>query len=192
MILKCLIIFISNVIFGWLLGKILFFYLFYPRKVYIFPKKSLIFTPGLFFRYKEKLISFLHRILKEYIECTNMDYRSVNFLTDFEKKIFKEVYPFMQKLFRKSLMPEFFRYRINGVLTNILWKLIRYLSRNLLPRLILQLQVEHKIDILDLKLDIYQVRRLFRDNILNYIQLFNICLFSIVGLLNILLFIVLN
>ena len=189
--INCLLILIVNISVGLILCSTLKFYLFYPRKIFLFGKYGLSCTPGLLFRYKNTLISYLHIKLKEYRNSLLQEYRNINFLTDLEKKIYHELYPYLQKFLHNTWIPDFIRYRANIMLSNLFWMLIRFITRNIIPRLLVEYQIEYKIDLLDLKLDIYELKNLFIKHVYNYLLIFNICFFFIIGIINMVLYLIL-
>jgi len=181
---KGLCVLFFNVGIGWLLSYSLHFYLFSPKKIYFFGKYPLPFSDGLFYRAKKRLISYLQNKLTEYIHLVKKDFRDVNFLTDFEKKIYRELSIFAKKFLNNDWLPEIFRNKLYKLISSLLWMFVRHLTRSVAPRIIIELQIEQKIDILDIKLDIFRLKKLFETYVYKYILLFNLVLFTIVGLCN--------
>ena len=189
--LKCLIIVGVNIGLGYLISYAWHFYLFYPRKIYIFGKYHFYFSPGLLHRGKKNLIEYLHKKLKEYFEFAKKDIWNINFLTDFEKKAYKEIFRFIKKYLKNDWLPNYLKKRINEVISVLLWITIRHLTRSVMPRVLIELQMEYRIDLLDLKLDVYKLSKLFEKHVYKYILGFNICLFTLVGVINMALFLIL-
>ena len=190
--IKCLVIVLINISLGWLISYLWHFYLFYPRKIFLFGKYPFFYSPGLLYRGKQKLIKYLHQKLNEYLEYAKSDYGNVNFLTEFEKNAYNEIFPYIKKFINIDWLPSFLTNRINEVLSSILWIVIRHLTRGVIPRIFIELQVECKIDLLDIKLDINMLKKMFEQHIYKYFMWFNMCFLGLVGLINMIVFLILK
>ena len=189
--LKCLIILGVNIGFGWFISYVFQFYLFHPRKIYLFGKFPFYFSPGLLYRGKAKLINYLHQILIDYFEYVKEGYNHINFLTDFEKKMYKDIFPFLKKYLDMDWMPDLLKNKLNVVLSTILWMVIRHLTRSVFPRILIEINMECKIDLLDLKLDVNKLKFLFDKYFYNLLLAINLSVFAIAGMCNVLLFFIL-
>ncbi|MCL2063620.1 MAG: hypothetical protein FWG98_04525 [Candidatus Cloacimonetes bacterium] len=191
-IIKCLIIVAINISLGWLISYSWHFYLFYPRKIYLWGKHHFYFSPGLFYRKKKDFIKYLHKKIKEYFEYAKKDFRNVNFLTSFEKNTYNEIFAFIKKNLNNEWLPKSVKHNINQAISCILWVLIRHITRSVIPRLMIELQIDYKIDLLDLKLDINILRKVFLEHIYKYFYWFNLIFFTFVGILNMIIFLILR
>jgi len=187
-ILKGLIVFGINVGFGYLISYCFHFFLFYPRKIYIFNRYPLKFTPGLLFRKKKQLINYLKRIVAEYYDYVRRDYFDSNFLTEYENKIYNEVFPHVKSFVDREWIPSFISKKLNHLLSELVWMIIYQLSRTILPRILREVEIEKKIDILDVKMDIFKLREYFEEYVYKYFLYFNLAFFAVVGIMNMIVF----
>ena len=187
-ILKGVIVLGVNIGFGYILSECIHFYLFHPRKIVVCNKIDLRFTPGLVFRKKRQFINYLHKLLIDYFDYAKRDYFQVNFLTEYENKLYDELFPLITKYINKDWIPEFISKKLDSVLSDLTWMLIYKLSRTLIPRLLKDLQVEKKIDLLDTKLDVYKLRDYFDEYFYKYFLQFNLAFFAFVGVMNMVVF----
>lgn len=190
-VLKATLVLAINIGFGYLISYCFHAFFFYPKKVYIFAKYPLAFTPGLLHRKKKQLLDYINTKLEEYYTYVNNDYFEKNFLTDFENKIHDEVYPYILKFLEKDWMPAFVKEKLEHILSDILWMIIYKLTRTVFPKILHDIKIDRKIELLDIKLDIYKLRELFEKHIYKYLLYFNLAFFTVIGLLNMLLFIIL-
>ena len=190
--LKCIIILCLNILLGWFIAYSLHFYLFYPRKIFFFNKYRFYFSPGLIYRKKEKLITYLHDKVNEYYQYVNQDYIEINFLTNFENKMYDEIFSFIKKYLKREWIPEFIRSKVMEMISWLLWMGIRYLTRTFIPRYILEHKLHQKIDILDIKLDVNKLKKYYEEYIYKNYLYFNLVFFTVIGLINMVLFIILN
>ena len=187
-ILKGIIVLGINIGFGYVISLCFHFYFFYPRKIVLFNTYELKFTPGLVFRKKKQLINLLHKTLNDYFDFAKRDYSHPNFLTEYENKLYEEVFPYIKDFISKEWMPAFISSKIESILSDLTWFLIYKLSRTIIPRLLKELEVEKKIDILDAKLDVYRLRDYFDEYFYKYYLYFNLAFFAVVGILNMIVF----
>lgn len=187
-ILKGLVVLGVNIGFGYLITYSFHFFLFYPRKICLFGKYPLKFTPGLLFRKKKQLIDYLKKIMADYYDYVSRDYFDKNLLTEYENKIYNEIFPHIKKFVTKEWLPSFISDRINNLLSDLTWMIIYQLSRNILPQILREVQVERKIDILDMKMDIFKVREYFEEYVYKYLLYFNLTFFAVVGVINMIVF----
>ena len=187
-ILKGIIVLGINIGFGYLISLCFHFYFFYPRKIYLFNKFDVHFTPGLAFRKKKQLINFLHKSLNDYIDYSKRDYTQTNFLTEYENKLYNEVFPYIKDFIIKEWVPDFISSKICSVISDLTWMIIYKISRTIIPRLLKEFEVEKKIDILDAKLDVYRLRDYFDEYVYKYYLNFNLIFFAIVGVMNMIVF----
>ena len=190
--IKCLIIIIVNIGLGWLISYSWHFFLFYPKKIYLLGKYHFYFSPGILYKGKSKFINYLHQKLKEYFEYAEKGVNHANFLTKFEKDAYREIYAFLKEYLEQPWMSDSIKAWVKDTSSKILWIAIRHITRSVFPRILLELKIEHKIDILDMKLDIEIAKKLFEEHIYKYFKWFNLLLFSVVGLVNMVLFLVLK
>lgn len=190
-LLKSLIVLGINIGFGYLISYCFHFYFFYPRKLYLFNRYHFPFSPGLLHRKKKVLIDYLHNKLNEYYNYTKQDYFQKNFLTDFENKIYNEIYPFVSKFLEKEWIPSFLHKKLLDISSNLTWSVIYKITRVVFPKSLHEFQVDQKIDMLDIKLDIYKLRELFEEYVYKYFLYFNLTFFTVVGLMNMIVFMVL-
>jgi len=187
-ILKSFAILGVNIGLGYLISYCLHFYLFYPYQVKILKNYQLPFSPGLLFRKKEKLITFLHLKIREYLDFSRRQVYEINFLTEFETKIFNEVYPYIKKIVDWEWLPLALSKHVDLILTQLTKLLLNQLTRKLLPFLIKEYEIKKKIDLLDLKLDIYKLKKYFEEHFYRFFLYFNLFFFVIVGFINLFLF----
>jgi hypothetical protein len=189
-ILKALIILCVNIGFGFLISYCFHFYLFHPRKVYI-GKYHLPLTPGLTYRKKQKLLDYLKNLIDDYFRFARQDPRVRNFLSDYEHKIYHEVFPLIYDFCDRDWIPEFFEDKVRELASQGTWFIIRKFSRSILPKMLDEWQIYTKLDLLDLKLDIKMLEDYFDEYFYKWFKLFNMVFLGIVGILNMVMFLIL-
>ena len=191
-IFKGLVILGVNISFGYLISYCLHFYLFYPRDVYFFNKYHFYFSPGLIFRKKKKLISYMHSKVAEYLTCVKEDYFHKNFLTEYEEMFYKEAYDYLKRSLDLDWLPKLIKEKLEYLLSHLVWTVILKLTRTIIPELIQEYNIDQKIDKLDMILDVYKLRTLFEEHFYRYMLYFNLFFFSVVGVLNMIMFFLLS
>jgi hypothetical protein len=192
LICKSLLVLIVNIGFGYAISYAFYFLFFYPRNIYFFAKYHFYFSPGIVYKKKEQLLKYLNKWVVDYFECVKQDYRIKNFLTEYENKIFDEIYPFITDFIQNEWIPEFLENKINCTIAKIIKKGIRIFSRDILPQFLEEWGIFTKLDILDLKLDIKKLENLVNKYVYQYFLKFNLFFFTIIGLMNMLLFMILH
>ncbi|MDD4156115.1 MAG: hypothetical protein WC234_01990 [Endomicrobiaceae bacterium] len=190
-IIKALIILTVNIGLGYLLSYCFNAFFFFPKKLYFLGKYQVPFTPGLLHRKKKLLITYLSGKLYEYNQYVHSEYFEKNFLTDFENKIFDEIYPYVKNFMSRNWMPDFLKTKIEYLMADLVWMLIYKLTRTIIPKLLRDHQAEKQILLLDLKLDIYKLKELFDEYVYKYLLYFNLAFFTVIGIINTILFILL-
>ena len=185
---KGLLFIILNILLGYLFCYVIHKLLFYPKKVYLFGKYPLSFTPGFVHRKKKKLIDYLHGKLKDYLLYAESDESERNFLTDFEKKIYKELIPVIKRTFFTNWIPKVVRDFFDGLLEDISWHFIRKLTRMIIPRLVVEFKLHKQIDLLDLKLNVYELEKYFNEYVYSFMMTFVLVSLGVVGIFNAILY----
>ena len=190
-LLKAILVLGINIGFGYIISICFHFYFFYPRKIVWFNRYHLWCTPGFTYRRKAQLIEYLKQLIDDYFDMVKQDFRFYNQLTKYETRVYKEIYPYIVDFCDRDWIPQILEDKINELISNGLWFAIRKFSRSILPSLLNDWQIYTKLDLLDLKLDIKKLEDLFNLHFYRYFRLFNICFFAIVGILNMILFLIL-
>lgn len=190
-ILKVIVILGANIGFGCVISYCFHFYLFYPKKIYIW-KYHFYFSPGLVFRKKNQLIMYLHLKIDEYIKYTNKDYFHKNYLTRYEDKLHRELFNYIINILNIEWMPNIIKKNIERQVSQLTWFFIYKFSRTIIPNMIKDLNINQKIDKIDLIVDVYKLRKIFEEHFFYFILNFNILFFTLVGIVNVLLFFLLK
>ncbi len=190
-IIKALFVLVINIGLGYILSYCFHAFFFYPKKLYFLGKYPVSFTPGLLHRKKKQLIDYLNKKLNEYFDYVKKDYFDINFLTEFENKIFNDCYPHIHKFLNKDWLPGFLKTRLEYLISDLLWLIIYKLTRKIIPKLLKDYQAEKQILLLDIKLDIYKLKQLFEEHVFKYFLYFNLVFFTIIGIINMFLFVIL-
>ena len=190
-ILKCLIILSVNIGFGMMICACLRFYLFHHKKEVIFKKYHISFTPGLLYRKKKQFILYLKKLINNYYEYIKKDYTATNFLTEYERKIYHAIYPIVIKYIDKDWLPDFVREKMYDIISKMTWFIVRMFARNILPQMLAEWKIYTKIDHLDVKIDIYEIKHYFDKYLYHYLLKFSLTFFTIVGLINMAMFLIL-
>ncbi|MDD2387961.1 MAG: hypothetical protein PHP52_14395, partial [Bacteroidales bacterium] len=106
-------------------------------------------------------------------------------------KIFDEIYPYVKNFMSRNWMPDFLKTKIEYLMADLVWMLIYKLTRTIIPKLLRDHQAEKQILLLDLKLDIYKLKELFDEYVYKYLLYFNLAFFTVIGIINTILFILL-
>ena len=187
-IFKGLIILSVNIGFGYIISRCFYLYLFYPRDIYFFGKYHFYFSPGLVFRKKNQLISYLHTKLEEYLDYAKKDYFHKNFLTEYEDRFYREVFNYLKRMIDIDWLPKMIKAKVKSLLSNIIWTLIYKITRTIIPKLLKDLRADQRIDELDLIIDVYKLRALFEEHFYRFMLSFNLFFFGIVGIINMIMF----
>jgi len=191
-IVKSLIILGVNIAFGYIICIFFHGFFFYHRKVILFGKYPVPFTPGLVYRKKEQLIHYLYSLIDNYFEYVKRDYRERNTLNEYEHRVYHELFPIITDFCERDWIPGFLEDKLHDFLSRMLWAIIRKFSRSILPTLLREWDIYTKLDIVDLKLDVSKIRQIFDDYFYQYFMWFNIVFFAIVGVLNMVMFMILS
>ena len=191
LILKALLVLLVNTGFGYLISTCFHFFFFNPRKIVLFKRYHLPLTPGLVYRKKKHLMDYLHKLVNDYFEYANRDYREKNILSEYENRVFIELFPLVCNFFERGWIPEFLQGYLHEFIQKTLWTAIRKFSRTILPRFLCDWHIYTKLDLLDLKLDVKFIESYFNEYFYKYFLYFNIFFLSIVGVLNMVMFLIL-
>jgi len=191
LLVKSLIVLGVNVAFGYIICICFHAFFFYHRRVVLFGKYPLPLTPGLVYRKKDQLIHYLYQLINNYFDYVKRDFRDRNTLTHYEHIVYHELFPIISDFCERDWIPSFLEQKFHDILSRTLWVVIRKFSRSILPSLLEDWDIYTKVDLLDLKLDVSKIRQLFDDYIYVYFKWFSLIFFAIVGILNMVMFMIL-
>jgi len=89
-------------------------------------------------------------------------------------------------------MPNIIKKNIERQVSQLTWFFIYKFSRTIIPNMIKDLNINQKIDKIDLIVDVYKLRKIFEEHFFYFILNFNILFFTLVGIVNVLLFFLLK
>jgi len=190
-LVKSFIVLGVNIAFGYIVSICVHNYFFYYRKVILFGKYPIPFTPGLVYRKKEQLMQYLRTLIDNYFDYVQRDFRQRNTLTDYEYKVYRELFPIIKDFFERDWLPEFLEQRLHDFLSRVLWLVIRKFSRSILPTILTEWGIYTKLDLLELHLDVEKLKEIFYEHFYKYYFWFNIFFFAIVGILNMAMYMIL-
>ena len=159
-IVKPLIFIAANMLFGFLILFLVKAILFFPRKEKYILRKKIPLTPGFIHRKKKWLIQKLYTMLREYIADTRNEDKDTR-ISKWELKAFKSVYDKLKPISDFRFLPQKIKEYIRHFISTIVYTFVKQFFRSFVPYLMNRYHLEHYIDLLDIKLDVYVIEGYF-------------------------------
>ena len=182
---------IVNVIFGILPIIAIIIFLFYPNKEKYIGNKKIPLTPAFLYRKKKYYLDKLHRYFYDYLKDCKSDSDATK-IAQWEDKVFKKAYGKLQFISDFRWLPGFIKNAVHSFLANLCYQLVSQFFRNLVPWLMEKYDLKQYIDLLDKKLDVEMLKDFLMQKVFKYVIFFFVVIFGFIGLINALLFLVLN
>ncbi len=184
-------IIINIVVLGILPVLVLIVFLFYPKKEKYFKNRKIPLTPAFLYRKKKFYLDQLHRYFYDYLKDCKSDSDATK-IAQWEDKAFKKAYEKLQFISDFKWLPSFIKNAVHSFLANICYQLVSQFFRKLVPWLMEKYELKQYIDLLDTKLDVDMLRDFLMQKAFKYVIIFFAAIFGLIGLLNALLFLILN
>lgn len=189
--LKSLLFIIFNMAVVYVVLDFLRGLLFNPKQRYFFGKK-IPWTPGFLYRKKVWLITKLHFILNDYLSQATDLLNQKGYLHEWEEKVKTIASEKLESIYQIKILPWSWKAKIHQTLVNLVLDVVKQILRNLVPFLIEKYQISSYIELLDRKLDMEVIREFFNKKIYKWILLFFESIAFIVGLFNMLFYLIIS
>jgi hypothetical protein len=187
-LIKVLTILAVNIGFGLFVAELLRFFLInqWKRKLVI---GSFPLTPGFIIRKRQWVLDKAYELLSDYLDQAegNKD----GYLAKWELKVYNFIYENMAFIEKLSLLPESYRIKIRHFSGNIAKGIAGKLLCSFVPHLIEKYKIENKIDLLATKIEVEVIIDYYNRYVHEYLTKFNLIFFSIIGLVNVITFLLL-
>ena len=190
-LLKFVLIILANVGLGYLLCSLIYGFFFCAKPIYFFNFK-IPFTPGLLYRKKKWLIKKLTKLVDDYLDYAINENKRNNYLAQFEDKLFKTFHSSIKQFFSEKPLPKFIKNKLAEWSEKIAVTLVKKISRELIPYIIISLGIKDKIDLLSEKLDIDLLKKYFNEYVYKYVLWFTYAFFGLIGIYNAILYAILR
>ncbi len=188
-ILRAFAFIFFNVLAGYIFVFLLKAFLFIPKKeIYLFRRK-LPFTPAFIYRKKKWLLRKLNLFLDQYLADTK-DFSDRSRITKWESKIYENILEKMISNDKLSWLPNKISQKIYSLFATLGYEIVKQFFRNFVPYLIEHYNLESIIDLIDQKLDIEVIISYFNQYIYKYLMIFTLGFCFMVGLGNMLIFLI--
>jgi len=187
--LKFVLVFLFNLFIGYIIAFTLKLVLFLPRKEVVIKGKKLPFTPGFLYRKKVWIMSKINNYIDDY-------YLSVRDLSDnsrisvWEKKFYHKAWDKLCFIDNWTLIPEKIRQHLRHVLSLVFFELARQFLRSFVPYVIEKYSIRGYVKKISDFIDIDILLDYFNKYVYRWYLIFNLIVFSIIGFLNALFFLI--
>ncbi len=188
--LKSLLFIVLNVSLGLLLVYLIKWFLFNPRQRKIFGARNPL-TPGFLVRKRDWLFNKARDLLHDFLGQAGDPNLKSGYLFDLEEQIRQSVWDQLSFVDDWRLLPGGLKAKLRDVAANAVRGIAGKLLRQMVPHLIEQWRIEHRIDEFDEKFDLEFFYKYFRQYL--YVPMLKIVggINLVLGILNMILFLIL-
>ncbi|MEN6445637.1 MAG: hypothetical protein ABFC98_06275 [Candidatus Cloacimonas sp.] len=187
--LKSLTFILWNIVLGCILLFLLRWLLFNRQAKYIFGKK-IPFTPGFLVAKRDWLFKKVRELVHDYLNQASNPYNKNGYLYGWIEKVRQFIREKTNFVESWVFIPSKLRMLIWDKLTDALTGIVEKLLRKTIPKLVEQLQVEHRIDELDIQLSIDFFYGYFKQYVYKPLLIGFTVLNLIIGILNMVWFLI--
>jgi uncharacterized membrane protein YheB (UPF0754 family) len=187
--LKSLLFIVWNIGIGVLLINSVRWFLFNQKSKFIFGSHVPL-TPGFIVRKRDWVFNKVRAILHDFLDqadsiCNN------GYLAKWEQMVFDTVWEKVQFVDGWKLLPRIWKSKIRTFIAQIAKDISRKVLRQLIPKFIEQLQIEHRIDDFDEQFSSKVIRQYYNQYIHKYLIYFIMAVNLLIGISNMILFLIL-
>ncbi len=189
--LKSLLFPVFNIGLGLFLVNGILVALFYPSKEWKIGSLKIPLTPALIYSQKRRIIAKLYHLLNDFLtNCSN--FNNDNIVSKIEAEVHKMIVEQLKVIDNISYLPELIKEKIKSICSDIIFKIVRYIIRTLIPFLAEQYMVESYIDLLDEAIDVEVLKKYYLEYIHKYLTYAAISIFFLLGLYNMIVYLIIT
>ncbi len=186
--LKSLLFIVWNIALGFAILASLRWFLFNPKAKFIFGKK-ILFTPGFLVRKRDWLFNKARDILHDYLE--QAEYEKNGYLAKWEKAVYEAVWEKTSFIEEWKYVPKSLKEKLHTLISVASRDIARNLLRKTVPRMVEQYRLELQIEKFDFQFSIDFFYTYFKKYIYKPLWYAFLAINAIIGISNMILFIIL-
>ena len=153
--------------------------------------KKVPFTPGFAFRKKDWLIQKLSSILSDFLrDCR--DEKDESMISKWELEVFKKTWDKLESIENIKFVPRAVKEKIHYFCSVLVYEIVKQFLRSFIPYLIENYKVSKYIDVLSQKLDMNIICGYFNKYVFKYMMLFSLAIHFLIGLGNMIVFLIIH
>ncbi len=189
--LKAIAFILWNLLAGFLIVFTVKALLFYPKRELHFGHKKIPFTPGFAFLKKDWLISKIKKMISDYLHnCSSEDENTK--VAEWENKVYRKVWDKLDFIDKIKFFPVKWRDNIRHFFALIFYELVKQFLRSFVPYLMDKYDLNKYVELLSQKLDVDMISGYFDKYVYKYLLIFSLSFFFLVGLGNMILYLIIH
>lgn len=189
--LDSLFFLVANVFMAILLPLLIRTFLFFPKKKITVFGKTLVFTPGYALKKKDFYLEKFEFYQKSYDDYCQKGGSPENFFKKLEKSTYKSIKSALTRKTKIQIIPKFLLRKFQTLLSEISFLFAKHFVREFIPFLMLKFNLSLYIEIAKLKLDSDVITSFADRYFFKYVFLFLAGFGAIIGLFNMLIYLLL-
>ncbi len=181
--LKSLTFILWNIALGLLIINTLRWFLFNPKSRFIFGM-HIPLTPGFLVTKRDWVFNKVRAILHDYLDQADKISDSFGYLAKWEKLVFDTVWEKAKFVDGWKLLPRSWKLKIRTIIAQASKDIARKILRQAIPKLIEQMQVEHRIDDFDEQFSNKVIRQYYNKYVHKYLLYFFLAINFLIGISN--------
>ncbi len=178
-----------NLLFGASIIWLIRWLLFNKKQRYIFKKKNIL-TPGVIPKLKNYGLGKVRTSVKDYFDQVDDFQSHQGYIYKWEKQVYQKVYDGCEFIDNARYIPTSVADWIRHSLAFICKDLSSRFLRTFIPYLYEYYSINDKIDLIDEKIDLVVIESYYNQYIHRFLMYFNLFIFLLAGILNLILFLI--
>lgn len=178
-----------NLLFGASIIWFIRWLLFNKKQRYIFKKKNIL-TPGIIPKLKNYLLGKVRTSVKDYFEQVDDFQSHQGYIYKWEKQVYQRIYDNTEFIDKARYIPTRVADWIRHSIAFICKDLSSRFLRTFIPYLYEYYRINDKIDLVDEKIDLVVIESYYNQYIHRFLMYFNLFIFLLAGILNLILFLI--
>ncbi len=178
-----------NLLFGASIIWFIRWLLFNKKQRYIFKKKNIL-TPGVIPKLKNYALGKVRGTVKDYFEQVDDFQSHQGYIYNWEKQVYQKVYDATEFIDNARYIPtsvaDWFRHSIAFISKDLSSRFLR----TFIPYLYEYYSINDKIDLVDEKIDLIVIESYYNQYCHKFLMYFNLFIFLLAGILNLILFLI--
>jgi hypothetical protein len=187
--LKSLLFIVWNITVGVLIIELIKCLLFNTKSRFIFGK-HIPLTPGFIIAKRDWVFNKVRAILHDFLDQADKVYENYGYLAKWERLVYTTVLEKCGFVDEWKLLPKVWKEKIKVFLAKSAMDAARKVLRTVIPKLIEQIQLEHRIDDFDEKFSSKIIRGYYNQYVHKYLIYFVMVINFLIGLSNMILYLI--
>jgi hypothetical protein len=187
--LKSLLFIVWNVAVGVMLVELVRWLLFNKKSRFVFGV-HIPLTPGFLIQKRDWLFNKVRAILHDYLDQAERAMHNDGYLSSWEKLVYETALNNVGFMDEWVLMPNSWKQKLKEAIAKLAEEISRRILRQFVPKLFEQLQLENRIDNFDEQFNSKALRQYYNQYIHKYLSYFIIGLNVLIGITNMILYLI--